>query len=127
MVLYDPDHRQGHYLDFTNAQGMRFRLQVEDDAADDSSFVLRVTYLIDRAGETAEASGSDDPLAVLTAREREVALLVAECLTNEQISDRLCISISTVKSHIQSIFSKMQVANRTALVARLHGSARLFR
>lgn len=126
MARHDSDQEQNRYLDFTNAQGMRFRLHVEDDTSDACSFVVRVTPLVDEACD-APASPPDpgDLLSVLTAREREVALLVAECFTNDQIANRLCISLSTVKSHVQSIFAKMCVTNRTALVALLHDSSHL--
>lgn len=128
MACHDSDQGQNRHLDFTNAQGMRFRLCVEDDASDACSFVVRVTPLVDEASAAATPTpGSDDPLCVLTAREREVALLVAECFTNDQVAGRLCISLSTVKSHVQNIFSKMHVTNRTALVALLHDSSHLSR
>ncbi|MEG0322879.1 MAG: LuxR C-terminal-related transcriptional regulator, partial [Raoultibacter sp.] len=64
---------------------------------------------------------STPSLSNFTTRERDVAMLVAEGFTNEQIASNLCISLSTVKSHLQNIFSKAQVTNRTTLVALLHG------
>lgn len=59
----------------------------------------------------------------LTARERDVALLVAKGHTNAEIAEMLCISLSTVKSHVRNIFTKMDISTRTALVARLHNMA----
>ncbi len=56
-----------------------------------------------------------------TPREREVATLIIEGLTNEQVARKLFISLSTVKTHLQNIYAKAQVPNRTALVAMLHG------
>lgn len=59
----------------------------------------------------------------LTARERDVALLVAKRHTNAEIAEMLCISLSTVKSHVRNIFTKMDISTRTALVARLYNTA----
>lgn len=55
--------------------------------------------------------------STLTSREREIALLISQGMTNSQIANRMYISISTVKSHIQHIFEKADVSNRTSLIA----------
>jgi NarL family two-component system response regulator LiaR len=49
----------------------------------------------------------------LTRRERQVLTLMAEGLTNVQIADRLVISLSTAKTHVSSIISKLGVSSRT--------------
>jgi len=49
----------------------------------------------------------------LSEREREVLGLIATGLTNTQIAERLVISERTVKSHVNNILSKLQVADRT--------------
>ena len=53
----------------------------------------------------------------LTAREREIALLVADCLSNKEVGERLAIAVGTVKIHLHNIYQKIGMQNRTALAA----------
>jgi len=50
---------------------------------------------------------TDDPVAELSEREREVLALVAEGLTNQGISRRLFITDRTVEAHVRQIFTKL--------------------
>jgi predicted ATPase/DNA-binding CsgD family transcriptional regulator len=51
----------------------------------------------------------------LTSRELTVVRLVAEGRTNNQIADRLAVSLSTVKVHLSHIYEKLKVCNRVEL------------
>jgi DNA-binding CsgD family transcriptional regulator len=55
----------------------------------------------------------------LTARELEVATLVAEGLTNKEIAERLFLSSGTVGIHIGRVYAKLGVSRRAAVAARL--------
>lgn len=68
------------------------------------------------------AQRAPDPLDVLTDREREVLVLVAEGLPNKQIGRRLEISEKTVKAHLTKVFTQIGVTDRTqaALWAQRH-------
>jgi two-component system, NarL family, response regulator LiaR len=57
--------------------------------------------------------GAVNPLTELSEREMEVLRLIADGLSNTNISERLCISEKTVKSHVSNILSKLQLADRT--------------
>jgi ATP/maltotriose-dependent transcriptional regulator MalT len=50
----------------------------------------------------------------LTAREMEVLRLLARGLTNAQIAEALVVSLLTVKAHLRSIYSKLDVTSRSA-------------
>ncbi len=52
---------------------------------------------------------------LLTPREMEIMLKVAEGLTNSQVGRQLSISEGTVKMHLHSIYQKVGVSNRTSL------------
>ena len=54
---------------------------------------------------------------LLTAREREVLQLLADGLGNKQIAARLGISTSTVKTHVEELFERLDVASRAEAVA----------
>jgi DNA-binding NarL/FixJ family response regulator len=66
---------------------------------------------------TEAATGPQQLLAALTARETEIAELVAEGLTSQGIAARLYISRRTVETHISKIYRKTGVASRVALAA----------
>jgi LuxR family maltose regulon positive regulatory protein len=54
----------------------------------------------------------------LSGRELEVLRLVAQGLSNREISERLFLAVNTIKGHNQKIFNKLQVQSRTEAVAR---------
>lgn len=68
--------------------------------------------LIQATRTPAEKPGFD-----LTEREREVLGLMIKGLNNNQIAERLIVSVSTAKFHVSSILSKLGVTSRTEAVA----------
>lgn len=62
------------------------------------------------------------PETSLTPRELEVLGLLAASLPNQEIADRLFISVRTVKAHVTSILSKLDVSSRSAAVAYAHNN-----
>jgi len=67
----------------------------------------------------------DVKIARLTDREREVIELVGKGMRNQQIADKLCISVITVRHHLTSVFSKLEVGDRfeLAIYSFRHGLA----
>jgi NarL family two-component system response regulator LiaR len=68
----------------------------------------------------------DVKIARLTDREREVILLIGKGMRNQQIADQLRISVITVRHHLTSIFSKLEVGDRfeLAIYSFRHGLAK---
>lgn len=62
----------------------------------------------------APQSNGDGNYSLLTEREIDVLKLVTEGFNNAEISDKLCISMNTVKTHLKNIFQKLEVEDRTA-------------
>jgi len=54
----------------------------------------------------------------LSKRELEILQLIAQGLSNQEIGDKFCIALSSVKGHNQKIFAKLRVQRRTEAVAR---------
>ena len=60
----------------------------------------------------------------LTHKEEQTLNLIAEGLSNKQISEFLGVSINTVKTHTQHIFQKLGVGSRTQAIAKLNAMKR---
>ena len=67
-------------------------------------------------------SSEPEPIRLLTPRQREIAQLLGEGLTEPAIADRLCISPHTVHSHVKSIYASLNVSSRAELIVKLSGA-----
>ena len=66
-----------------------------------------------------------EPVEPLTAREEEVLASVASGRTNAEISDDLHISLSTVKTHVASLMTKVGARNRVEVVMWAYQTGRV--
>jgi DNA-binding CsgD family transcriptional regulator len=58
----------------------------------------------------------------LSKRETEIVALIAEGYSNVELAETLFLSINTIKSHINNIFNKLQVNNRTGIVHKVNNA-----
>lgn len=82
----------------------------------DPSLMARVLSEVSPAGKSKKVNPEAEKIATLSEREREVLMLISEGLKNREIAERLFISEWTVRHHITSIFSKLDVSDRVDLI-----------
>lgn len=145
IALSDPDQmllgKLRRLADATGAEVIRrlHRVAVElvDARTDEPATVASVGWAWARAagrvpaatGDAAEAApaSAEDGTEELTRREREIALLIAEGLSNREIATRLFLSVRTVESHVFQARGKVSAASRKelgSLVARATAQSR---
>jgi DNA-binding CsgD family transcriptional regulator len=67
------------------------------------------------------------PSELLTPRELQIAVLIAQGFDDTSIGRRLGISLFTVTTHLRRAYSKLGVSSRSALAARIAGTVALHR
>ena len=87
-------------------------------ALPDGTATDRVAVVLERA-PGAQSTAIQLEAHGVTAREREIAGLLARGLTNPEIAERLVVSPYTIQDHIKSLFEKTNVSSRQELVARI--------
>lgn len=87
----------------------------EDDGL--KEYVRKLLSASEKQVENAPASPPQPLIDPLSQRELEVLRLVEQGLSNDQISKKLFLSVSTVKGHNLRIFNKLQAKSRTEAVA----------
>jgi len=68
------------------------------------------------------AAQENPALDLLTQRERDIARLVAQGLTNKEIATQLFLSEGTVRNNLAVVMEKLEVSNRTQLVIKISNS-----
>ena len=64
------------------------------------------------------ANDNPDFMSLLTEKEKDISLMIADGLSNKEIAEKEKIALSTVKGHISHIFEKAHVTDRFALALK---------
>ncbi len=78
-----------------------------------------ISYALGNEIEQAPGADPDKP-EVLTRRERQIAELVAQGMSNKQIAAKLVISQRTAEGHVERILRKLGLTSRTQLASWFH-------
>ena len=96
---------------------------VEETAAGETPMAGSVLRrVIDQFVRRLPDPGATNRLGELSERETEVFALVGVGLTNQEIAERLFISVATVKSHVRHILAKLDLRDRVQAVVLAHES-----
>jgi DNA-binding NarL/FixJ family response regulator len=108
--------------------GIANPMEIEKTYQEQGIFAFMEKQAFDRktftclVGEAQAAIKTRSELNVLTDREHEVFLLLAQGMTNKEIADTLVISPNTVKRHLKAIFGKLDIHTRSAAAAKVTGT-----
>ena len=95
-------------------------------AGGDALIAPRVTArLLQRFADGAASTPPPEPIDALTEREEEILMTVARGRTNREIAEELHISLSTVKTHIASLMTKLGVRNRVEVAMWAYETTRV--
>jgi DNA-binding NarL/FixJ family response regulator len=88
-----------------------------------SAGVARPHFLVEfenlRGADTKHQAGTLPHLVQLTRREQQLARLVCDGRSNQEIADESGLSLETVKKHLHNVFGKLEVSSRSRLMALL--------
>lgn len=76
----------------------------------------RSKWQLESSSKKENKINKDVNIDALTPKEKEVLSLVAKGASNQEIADKLCVQDVTIKTHLNSIFKKLKVSNRTQAV-----------
>ena len=91
-----------------------FRIQATAKTKIPDKFVETLKLLIERKEKLKKIHVAID----LSARELDTLKLIAQDLSNQEIADKLFISLNTVKTHVKNIYLKLEADNRTKAIAK---------
>lgn len=110
----------GVYVSHPHQAKLRASIKILQHDAAPLSMPMFLVRIEDDCRPLAVSPSSLEAIARLSVREREVALLVSEGCSNEEVARQLGKSVLTVKKQLRSIYQKLNVSNRGRLTARLH-------
>lgn len=129
-MSYRLRHKKGHYnhlceikMAIQNSQGKFIYLNSYKDISSEEKFHgvrLHIYQNIQGAYKKINTYHPRRTADVFTPRQNEIASLIGRGLTNEEIANRLHVSVSTVKNHKNRLFKKARVKTSMELVSITH-------
>lgn len=113
---HDHPHRRRRALD-AGADGYLSKDASSQELVSTLESVLRGEQLSQPAGTAGE---QDHDFPGLSQRESEVLVLIGRGLSNQEIAERLYVSVNSVKTYIRQVYAKTGVTRRTQAVAWAH-------
>ena len=122
LALTEPENYIRSFLDLGKPMQEHLSWSLESLSLSEPRLRAYISKLLSHFGADVSVEiklpTGDALIEPLTERELEVLRLVAQGLSNREISERLFLALSTVKGHTRIIFDKLQVQRRTEAVAR---------
>jgi len=87
----------------------------------DRTTAAQILTHLSRGGTQQRSNPEAERIALLTEREKEVARLVCTGMKNREIAERLAITETTVRHHLTTMFVKLGVSTRFAMIIFLYG------
>ena len=114
------DVQQVHHPELPHLRATIQLKQLKSAGVARPHFLIRCKNLSPNSCRSGRPTNSHLPvLAGLTRREQEIARLVCEGRSNQEIADNACLSLPMVKKHLHAVFHKLEVPSRTRLVAMM--------
>jgi DNA-binding NarL/FixJ family response regulator len=98
------------------ASGYLLKNATRDEIVEAIEAVIQGKKFMSLEAATTIRENKDAKIPIITRREKEVLLLIADGLTNNQIAEKLFISATTVDTHRNSLLSKFEVKNTANLI-----------
>jgi DNA-binding CsgD family transcriptional regulator len=111
------DEQQVHHPGLPHLRATIHLKQLKSAGVARPHFLIRCENLSPDTGRSVRPASTRLPhLVRLTRREQEVARLVCEGRSNQEIADDACLSLPMVKKHLHAVFRKLEVPSRSRLI-----------
>jgi DNA-binding NarL/FixJ family response regulator len=98
------------------ASGYVLKNATREELIDAIDTVMKGRIFLSNEAELTVQKNDNSKTPIITRREKEVLLLIADGLTNNEIAVKLFISITTVETHRKNLLSKFEVKNTASLI-----------
>jgi DNA-binding CsgD family transcriptional regulator len=82
-----------------------------------------LTMVEPAVGRLVRGCAGSQPVGTLSASERRVLTMVAQGASNREVAEELCVTVHTVRKHLENAYRKLGVTNRTAAALQLRAGS----